>query len=427
MSPCMSDPDEKPVLILVAAGIRSDMGSEPGKGWVWANALAKFYRLEVLTLPGNARHFEERGLPGGWRVHAVGEDFAPGPPWQYYPTYQRWCSQALDLCRRLIETRPIVGLHHITLGSFRVLPRYDLLGIPYTLGPLGGGESIPWALLGQLRLPWREMAVEAVRSPVNHAFALLPNLRAVLRNARITLATTRESLDAVAAIGANRTAIVFPDAFQDNGEDDATVLHRREQQAAALPGRLRCLCAGRALWWKGMHLGVEGVHRMRQRGIDAVLDVYAQGKALAALQAQVGRLGLTDHVTFHGMVSRQQLMQAYADSHLYLYPTMHDSSSLALVEAYSTGLPSMTLGLSGAATVVTAETGLNDRVTNVDDWLEQGYRLAAGWMKDPPLWLRACRAAKNRAHHFEPSYLEQCVREYLEPVFASPPRPPAGS
>ncbi len=410
---------EKPLLILTAAGIRDDMGSEPGKAWVWANALAKFYRLEVLTLPSSARHFEERGTPEGWRVHGVGEEFAPGPARQYYPAYRRWCSQALERCRELIRTRPVAGLHHITLGSFRVLPRYDQLDIPYTIGPLGGGESIPWTLLGQLRLPWKEVAAEAARAPINYAFAALPGLRAVFKHARTTLATTRETLDVLTTIGAPRTAVVFPDAFEDRGEDDTAVGRAREQQAPLLSGRVRCICAGRTLWWKGMHLGVEFLRALRSRGIHATLDVYGQGPALAALQERTARLGMTPHVAFHGMVARPELMRAYADSHLFVYPTMHDSSSLAILEAYSTGLPTMTLGLGGPVTVATPETGLNERITNIEAWLEAGGRMVAGWIEDPSRWLRACRAAKGRSHDFEFSYLERCVREHLEPAFRS--------
>lgn len=407
---------EKPVLILTAIGIRSDMGSEPGKAWGWANALDKFYRLEVLTLPSGARHFEERGTPEGWRVHGVGEEFSPGPARAYYAAYRRWCERALDACREILRAGPVAGLHHVTLGSFRVLPRYDRLGIPYTVGPLGGGESIPWALLPQLRLPAREVAVEAARSPVNYAFAALPSLRAVFKHSRMTLATTRETLDVLTALGATRAAVAFPDAFEGGGED-AAVLGAREAQAAALPARVRCLCAGRVLWWKGMHLGVEFVGRLRQRGVEATLDVYGDGPALPVLRERTARLGLTPHVTFHGTVGRDTLMRGYADAHLFVYPTTHDSSSLAILEAYSLGLPTMTLGLSGPATVATPATGLNDRVRSIDDWLEAGCRTVAGWRDDPASWLRVCRAARERSRDFGFDHLERCVREHLNPVF----------
>ena len=418
----MTDPHHRatmdnPVLIVVAMGIRSDAGSEPGKAWVWANALAKFYRLEVLTLPGDARRFEECGAPEGWRIHSVGEDFPPGPARKYYPAYQRWCSRALETCHELIQTHPVVGLHHITLGSFRVLPRYDLLRIPYTLGPLGGGESIPWSLLPRLRLPFKEVVAEALRLPFNYTSAALPSLRAVFRHARMTLATTSQSRTVVKAIGARRSAAIFPDAFVDPGEDDDTVLRRREQQVAMLPGEFRCVCAGRSLWWKGIHLAIDFVRYLRDRRINAKLDIFSQGEALAAWQTRVAHLGLSADVTFHATIGRNALMQRYSGYHLFLNPTMHDSSSPALVEAYSTGLPSMTLGLAGSALVATTETGLNTPVTSVDDWLERGHRMVAAWTEEPSSWLRVCRAAKARAHEFDLAYLERCVREHLNPVF----------
>ena len=415
---------DKPTLILVAVGIRSGAGSEPGKGWGWANALARFYDLEILTKRDEARYMENHGVPSGWRVHGVEGEFAPGPAWQYYPAYQRWCTRVLTHCQDLIRTQPIVGLHHITLGSFRVLPRYDRLGVPYTLGPLGGGESIPWKLLPQLRLPVREVLTEATRLPVNYAFALLPNLRAVFSQAHLTLATTAETLHVVTRIGARRTAVVFPDALDLGGSDDAAVLHRRGEQAAGLRGQFRCVCAGRALWWKGMHLAIDFIHRLRGQGINAKLDIFSQGKALTAWRERAAALGVAQHVTFHPMIRRDDLIKHYEQCHLFLYPTMHDSSSAALVEAYSTGLPSMTLGLAGSAMVVTSQTGLNSRVRNVADWLEQGRRMISAWIEEPSDWLSACRAARSRANDFGASYLEQCVREHLQPVFSR--LPPGG-
>ena len=411
---------EKPVLIVVALGISSDAGSEPGKAWVWANALARFYRLEVLTLPGDSRRLEERGAPYGWHFHGVGEDFSPGPARKYYAAYRRWCVQALEVCHELVRTRAVIGLHHITLGSFRVLPRYDLLGIPYTLGPLGGGESIPWLLLPQLRLPFKEIVAEALRLPINYASAAMPSLRAVFRHAGMTLATTHQSRAVVAAIGARRSAAIFPDAFVDPGEDDEVVLHRREQQAATLSEEFRCVCAGRSLWWKGIHLAIDFIRYVRDRGINARLDIFSEGKALAGWQARATRLGLSADVTFHAMIGRNDLMRRYAGFHLFLNPTMHDSSSPALVEAYSTGLPSMTLGLAGSAQVATAETGVNTPVTTVENWLEKGCQAVVAWTQDPSTWLRVCRAAKARAHDFDLAYLERCVREHLNPVFLPP-------
>ena len=418
---------DKPILILVAIGIRSDAGSEPGKGWVWANALSKFYRLEILTLPNNARRIEEQGLPEGWRMHAVGEDFVATSALQYYPHYWRWCARALEVCRGIIRARPVAGLHHVILGSFRMLPRYDLLGIPYTLGPLGGGESIPWPLLGRLRLPAREIASEAMRLPCNYAFALLPNLRRIFTHARMTLATTGDSLRVVRALGARHAAVVFPDAFEAGGDDDAAVLTGRERQAATLEGEFRCVCGGRSLWWKGIHLAIDFVRLLRDRGINARLEIYSRGQALAALRQRAARLNLGADAAFHDMIGRDDLMKRYAGFHLFLNPTMHDSSSPALVEAYSTALPSMTLGLAGSATVATPETGLNARVTSADDWMEQGHRMVAGWIENPRLWLCACQAAKARARTFDLSYLERCVGEHLVPVFSAATRASGGS
>ncbi len=411
---------EKPRLILVAAAIQADTGSEPGKGIIWARTLAQFYRLEILTQPTYARMLEVKGLPAGCRVHAVSEDIPPHPNLvKYLRNYDRWCQALLPVCRELCREGGIAGLHHVTIGSFRVLPRYDQLAIPYTLGPLGGGECIPWNLLSQMRLPAGEIVREAARLPLNYLFTLQPGLRAVLAGARLTLATTQESADLLRTMGAKRTTVVFPDAI-DAGADDAAVLAARERQAATLPARVRLACGGRALWWKGHHLAIDFLGLLRARGIEATLDVFSTGPALEALRARAVQAGLELHTIFHGMVSRADLMNAYETCHLFVNPTMHDSASSALLEAYAKGLPSMTLGLGGAATVTTPATGFNRRVERMDDWLEAGAQTVAGWVADPTRWVEACRAAKARTHDFGlDKHPANSVREHLEPIFTA--------
>ena len=275
-----------------------------------------------------------------------------------------------------------------------------------------------------MRLPVKEIVREAARLPLNYLFTLEPRLRAVLAGARLTLATTQESADLLTAMGAKRTAVVFPDAI-DAGADDTTVLAARERQAAALPSRVRLVCASRALWWKGIHIAIDFLARLRGQGIDAALDVFATGPALEALRARAARLGVGEQTIFHGMVSRGDLMRAYEACHLFVNPTMHDSASSALLEAYATGLPSMTLGLGGAATVTTPTAGFNRRVERLEDWLQAGAETVAGWVADPALWLDACRAAKARTHDFSlATHPANSVREHLEPIFSA--FPPAG-
>ena len=74
-----------------------------------------------------------------------------------------------------------------------MFPDYFRLGIPYTLGPLGGGETAPLRLLRDAGLPPAELAREWLRPALNYASLMNPQVRRVLRQARMALATTRET------------------------------------------------------------------------------------------------------------------------------------------------------------------------------------------------------------------------------------------
>ncbi|HVU24102.1 MAG TPA: hypothetical protein VHE13_08260, partial [Opitutus sp.] len=143
-APAALDTDaRRPALIVVAVDISPERGSEPGKAWNWCCALARQYRLHVVTGSALDPRCREHPAAAEWTWHLTPSAQPIDPGLSYYRHYARWCDEALAMAQAVIAREPVAGIHHITLGSFRVLPRYDRLGVPYTLGPLGGGEVAP--------------------------------------------------------------------------------------------------------------------------------------------------------------------------------------------------------------------------------------------------------------------------------------------
>ena len=106
-----------------------------------------------------------------------------------------------------------------------------------------------------------------------------------------------------------------------------------------------------------------------------------------------------------------------SSTHAFVYPTMHDSSSSALPEVYSTGLPSVTLGIGGIATAAGHGTGMNEYFPNAEQWINQAAARISNWTIDPESWFLACQASVERSLYFNPSRLEMIVKEKIAPVF----------
>ena len=402
-------------MILVAVDMMRGGGSESGRAWDWAFALSRWFRLHVVTSPSVVARCRHEPAAAGWTWHTTVARTPRSTGWRYYWEYVRWGMEVPRTVRRVIAATGACHLHHITLGSFRFLPRYDRCGIPYSLGPLAGGEFTPRALLGEARLPAGPWLGELVRPAINRGFTCLAGARAVARSSELALATSLDSERILRSMGARRTVVVFPDRVPpDLDQRNATDTGRR---VADLRRRVRLVWSGRAVWWKGGQLAIELLRRLLAAGVDAELTFFTQGSALPEWRRLVSAAGVSGRCRINGLVPHAELHAALGKAHVFVYPTLHDSSCPALLEAYALGLPSLTVGLGGPAMVATPETGFNLRPTGLDAWIDGAVACIHGWQLAPESWLRASEAARARAGNFGGEYLDELVERVLVAPF----------
>ena len=94
----------------------------------------------------------------------------------------------------------------------------------------------------------------------------------------------------------------------------------------------------------GLDLAIEGVAQARALGVEAELDIYGDGPAVADLEAQIERLNLRSCVRLLGPAPHQELRDILPRYHAGLVPTRLDvmtrfSLSTKLLEYIHLGLP----------------------------------------------------------------------------------------
>jgi len=407
----------KPKLIVCCPDPHPDAGSEPGKAFAWTRALATRFEVHVFCLKTAAANCKRHPDSANWVFHEIEHPYPhKNSFFSFYCWYKRWCDLLIPEIQAKLEAIKPVGLHHPTLGSFRILPRYDVLGIKYTLGPLGGGEYVPASFAISSHLPIRELCKELTRPGLNTLCAVNPWVAPILKNASHTLATTPQTAHLLTLSGCRSVSTVFPDVFVSQLNTKEIIL-KRQKQMSELHKECRLLFSARALWWKGGHLAILVLKCLRENGMNAILTMITQGKAEAAWRQIAQESEMEQWITWSHFVPREQLLEIQSSAHAFVYPTMHDSSSSALPEAYSTGLPSVTLGIGGIATAAGSGTGMNEYFPNAQQWINQAAAHISNWTSDPELWLLACQASLERSFYFNPSRLEMIVQEKIAPVF----------
>ncbi|HEY2119655.1 MAG TPA: glycosyltransferase [Candidatus Acidoferrum sp.] len=120
---------------------------------------------------------------------------------------------------------------------------------------------------------------------------------------------------------------------------------------------MNLLFVGRLLPWKGIHLALKAIAALGPQSKDVHLTIVGSGSDHARLQHLARRLGLTESVSWIPWMKREQLFRMYSQFDLFLFPSLHDSGGMAVLEAMSFGLPVLCLDLGGPAISVDSTCG----------------------------------------------------------------------
>ncbi|HEU4709591.1 MAG TPA: glycosyltransferase family 4 protein [Methylophilaceae bacterium] len=346
-------------LLISAYACEPGKGSEPGVGWRWAMETAALgHEVWVLTRANNQVSIDKAlGLHGKLRnLHFRYYDL---PAWASFWKrggrgvhlyYLLWQWGAYKEARRLHKEQQFHAVHHITFGVTRHPSFMGKLGIPFILGPLGGGERAPQELRKFCSLGGR--IKDRLRDFANWVARWDPSVRQMYRRAQLILLKTPDSLawlpqqyhgkaQCMLEIGVDQ---IPPNTIQPGD------LPRRHQA-------LHVLYVGRFLYWKGMDLGLRALAELRARGVQVRLTMIGQGPEKERWQALASSLKLTDCVTWVPWIKQHDLLHAYYTFDVLLFPSLHDSSGNVILEAMACGLPVVALDIGGPGQLVDARCG----------------------------------------------------------------------
>jgi glycosyltransferase involved in cell wall biosynthesis len=161
---------------------------------------------------------------------------------------------------------------------------------------------------------------------------------------------------------------------------------------------LRLLCVARFVETKGLDTLVAAAGLLRDRRVPFRLEIFGDGRLRPALEAQVARLALGDHVALPGHISQEEVARRMRACHLFVMPCRRDRVGdmdgvpTVFMEAMATGRPVVSCALSGIPELVRdGETGLVVPPDDPEALADAIARLAA----DPQLRLRLGRQGRT--------------------------------
>jgi glycosyltransferase involved in cell wall biosynthesis len=341
-------------LLVSAYACEPNKGSEPGVGWNWTQALLRRgYEVHVITRSNN-RPAIENALIGEKLAPAVSYYDLPcwARGWKYWPGgiylyYLLWQIGAYRLAKRLHLTERFDRVHHATFASFRQPSFMGGLGIPFIFGPVGGGEAMPAAFHKGISFVGR--VAEASRDLGNALIAFDPFMLHTFSRAHTIACTTDETVGRIPR--QFRAKCMVQLAIGINEAEIATT-------CAPRPSAPQFLFIGRLLYWKGLHLLLRAMAAVRQSVPNARLKIIGDGNDRAWLESVARDAGVVDLVEWISATPHDEIWREYRESLAFVFPSLHDSGGMVVLEALAAGLPVICLDLGGPGAIVTSSCGL---------------------------------------------------------------------
>jgi glycosyltransferase involved in cell wall biosynthesis len=343
-------------VLMLAFACEPDEGSEPEVGWKWAQSMADFCHITVVTQSKNKPRIEvwNQKNPNDLRKIQYFY-FELGPIWRWlkkkipggmYLYYTMWQWKLRGHAARLLLTQNFDLIHHVTFASFR-MPVW-VKGKPVVWGPVGGAEVAMMPLLkGHGTLTGRMR--ECLRNFATHmAGSLVCWWEPTRASGGIALASTPATARLLDEH--DIPCQILPTIGFDAPE---TIIGNTKIQNDV---SLRLLFVGRLHLLKGIHLLLHALSSIEN--IPVTLDIVGDGPEEQRLRRLVKKLNLESNVKFLGRLHRTELPEIFAIHDVVVAPSLYESGGLAVLEGFAQGKPAIVLDCGGHAISVDESCGI---------------------------------------------------------------------
>lgn len=352
-------------ILLSAYACEPNHGSEPGVGWNWAIALAKLgHKVCVLTRKSNRNSIEKviKNCELYGKLDFIYYDLPFWLSWWkkgrrgVHLYYFLWQLGVFTLAKQVHKREKFDLVHHVTFVSLRQPSFMGLLGIPFIFGPVGGGERAPF----QLRASYGVVGYfkDLVRDIINHLVKLDPFMWITFHTSSQIYVTSSQSMALIPAIYHYKTDIELGVAT------DNISFESLSKQPFLDEKQFHLVYVGQFLYWKGGIIALRAFAKFLEKNPDSIFTFVGQGPDEKKWKKEACSLGVENKIKWVRWLNQAELHQIYSSNDMMLYPSLHDSGGMVVLEALSAGLPVLCLKLGGPGEIVNDNCGMAISVKN---------------------------------------------------------------
>lgn len=330
-------------LLVSAYGCEPGTGSEQGVGWNWVIQMAKNNKLHVITRANNREKIEGN----------IPKEVADNIVFYYYDTlkilrcfkkkahglyvyYFFWQIGILSLVRNIIKQYAPDYTMHLTFGSMWMPTFLHLFRTPFIWGPVGGGDCEPVSFFKIL--PLRQRFQAYLRLVLIKSIPVNPFIRLLCARSCIILCRTKSSGDVLPQMYDGKKHVILETAIEEVFDIHKSCKTHRT---------INLISVGRLMPSKNIITAIRALHLPSCRGLNIKYTIIGSGPEKKKIKDEIQRLNLEDRVVMVSEIHRKEVLGKLLESDIFIFPSLREGGSWALMEAMAAALPVVCLRWSG--------------------------------------------------------------------------------
>jgi glycosyltransferase involved in cell wall biosynthesis len=336
-------------------------GSEQGVGWNWVLQIAKSNYVHVITRTNN-KEFIEEYLPDSvadnitfhyYDTHRIIKNLKNKAKGLYF-YYLFWQIGIIPTIKKIIIRNSINYSMHLTMGSFWMPTFLPFFRVPFIWGPLGGGECVPKSFLNDF--PLKQRMIQRIRYWLNASSFLNPLIVLPSKKAVAIIARTKNSASVIPEKYQNKVSVMLETAMENE-------VFQFEKKSFFSENKItKLIITGRLVPFKNVISAVRALTYLIP-SYKIHLTIIGNGPEKERIEQEIVKNNFEDKVTFVSEVNRLDVLNELKKSDIYLFPSLREGGTWALMEAMAIKLPVICLNWTGMEIITDNKTAIHIPIT----------------------------------------------------------------
>lgn len=321
-----------------------------------------------------------------------------------YFYYFFWQLGIIKLISKIKKENTIDYTMHLTMGSIWMPTFLPFFNIPFIWGPVGGGESVPKSFF--TNFPLKNRLLQTLRGMIKYIsyvnpLVFIPSYRAVS-----IITRTNNTKMFIPLIFRNKVKVCLETSMEPS-------VFNHKKEILAKNNLINLIITGRLVPFKNVISAVNALEYINSK-YNYQLTIIGSGSEKNKIKKAIALKNLSRRVKFISEIKRNEVLTKLSKADIYIFPSLREGGSWALMEAMAIGLPVICLNWTGMEIITDKNSAIQLPVSNPKQMPKDIAQAICELIENPSERFRMGNAARARIKNV---FNWKAKGEFMEQLF----------